>query len=501
MAGFHAPQDGDSSRPPYPNTSCFLDRLSEASMSKKKLYFVSLGCPKNRVDSEMMLGMAGQSGYEIVDEAEGADLLVVNTCSFIEQARQESVDVILDLAELRSAHEGKKLVVAGCLSQRYPEQLKEELPEVDHFLGTGQIHRFQEILAEEAPRDLASSAPGWLYTHNSPRLQSTPFYTAYVKIAEGCDRTCSFCAIPSFRGKQKSRPIEDIVEEVRQLCSRGVKEINLIAQELNGYGRDLPKSSTGARIELADLLEALEQVEPGPFWIRLLYMYPHGFTDRLIGAIANSKRVVPYIDMPLQHASDAVLRRMRRAGTHQDIRQLLDKLRGAVPGITLRSTFLVGFPGETEEDFQQLYDFLQEQRFDRVGIFAFSREEGTASHDLPDQVDPEVAEERRRILYELQTEISKDNLTRYLGRTIEVIVEGVSEESDLLLEGRFAGQAPEIDGTIYINDGQASPGSIVQVEIEQTGDHDLVGGIVAHGPLQPVAISLPPLVLQHSESP
>ncbi|MCB9639269.1 MAG: 30S ribosomal protein S12 methylthiotransferase RimO [Myxococcales bacterium] len=468
-------------------------------MSKKKLYFVSLGCPKNRVDSEMMLGMAGESGYELVEDAESADLLVVNTCSFIEQARQESVDVILDLAELRTQHADKKLVVAGCLSQRYPDQLKDELPEVDHFLGTGQINRFQEILQTEAPRDLADGAPGWLYTHNSPRLQSTPFYTAYVKIAEGCDRTCSFCAIPSFRGKQKSRPIEDIVEEVRQLCARGVKEINLIAQELNGYGRDLPKSPSGQRIELADLLEALEQVEPGPFWIRLLYMYPHGFSDRLIGAIANSKRVVPYIDMPLQHASDAVLRKMRRAGNGQDIRNLLDKLRGAVPGITLRTTFLVGFPGETEEDFQQLYDFIQEQRFDRVGIFAFSREEGTASHDLPDQVDPEIAEERRRILYELQTEISKENLDRYLGRTIEVLVEGISEESELLLEGRFAGQAPDIDGTIYINDGQAMPGDIVQVEVEQTGDHDLVGGIVAHGPAEPQIITIPPLVLQHSQ--
>ena len=468
----------------------------EANMSKKKIYFVSLGCPKNRVDSEMMLGLAGQAGYEIVEEAEQADLMVVNTCSFIEQARQESVDVILDLAELRQQRPEQKLVVAGCLSQRYPTQLQEELPEVDHFLGTGEIHRFQEILGSDAPRDLASAAPGWLYSHQSPRLQSTPFYTAYVKIAEGCDRTCSFCAIPSFRGRQRSRPIDDIVEEVRQLASRGVVEINLIAQELNGYGRDLPKHPSGRRIDLADLLEALEVVQPGPAWIRLLYMYPHGFNDRIIHAMAQCKRIVPYIDMPLQHASDSVLRRMRRIGTREEIRTLLNKLRGAVPGITLRSTFLVGFPGETEEDFQQLYDFLEEQRFDRVGIFAFSREEGTPSYDLPDQIDPALAEERRQILYERQSEISREHLTRYLGRTLEVLVEGVSEESEWLLEGRFAGQAPDIDGTIYINDGEAQPGEFVQIVIEQTGDHDLVGGIVAHGRTTPALIE--PLHLIHS---
>lgn len=448
-------------------------------MAEKKLHFVSLGCPKNQVDSEIMLGMAQQQGYELVDTAEAADLLVVNTCSFIELARKESVDAILDLAEIRQQYQDKKLVVTGCLPQRYPTELAEELPEVDHFIGTGQIPEFASVLSNgEAPRDLASQAPGWLYSHNSPRMQSTPFYTAYVKIAEGCDRTCAFCAIPSFRGKQKSRPIESIVEEVRQLASRGVLEINLIAQELNGYGRDLPRKADGSRVELADLLAALEEVEPGPRWIRLLYLYPHGFSDRLIEQMASSKRVVPYIDMPLQHVSDNVLRGMRRASNGAMIRELLQKLRGAIPSLVVRTTLLVGFPGETDDDFRQLQDFLDEQEFDRVGVFAYSPEEGTTAFDRTDNVDPDVAEERRSQLYEQQAAISERKLQAYMDREVEVLVEGLSDESDLLLQGRLATQAPEIDGVVYINDGRSFPGQIERVRIEQTGTHDLVGGIV-----------------------
>lgn len=448
-------------------------------MSEQKIHFVSLGCPKNRVDSEVMLGMAHNEGYELVSNPEEADLLVVNTCGFIDAARRESVDTILELADIRQSNPDSKLVVTGCLSQRYSKELQEELPEVDHFVGTGQIPEFQSVLTKgEAPRNLSDAAPGWIYSHQSPRMQSTPFYTAYVKIAEGCDRTCTFCAIPSFRGKQKSRPVRSIVEEVRDLASRGVKEVNLIAQELNGYGRDLPKGISKQRIDLADLLAELESVTPGPMWMRLLYMYPHGFTDKIIEQLSRSQRLVPYIDMPLQHISNSVLRRMKRAGKGDQIRTLLDKLRTAVPGITMRTTFLVGFPGETDEDFEELYDFIQEQRFDRVGIFAFSPEEGTPSFDLPDPVEAAVAEERRQRLYELQAEISKQNLERFLGQTIDVLVEGVSDESELLLQGRFAGQAPEIDGVVYINDGEAKPGDVVPVLIEQTGEHDLVGGIV-----------------------
>ena len=448
-------------------------------MSEKKLFFVSLGCPKNRVDSEVMLGMAQGTGYQVSQAPEDADILVVNTCSFIENARQESIDTILEMAEIKEQYPGKKLVVTGCLPQRYPEELSKELTEVDHFIGTGQIPAFQEVLStDEADRDLASEAPGWLYSHMSPRVLSTPSYMAYVKIAEGCDRNCTFCAIPSFRGKQKSRPIESIVEEVRSLCSQGVVEINLIAQELNGYGRDLPHLPDGRKPDLADLLLALEDVDPGPHWIRLHYLYPYKFTNRMIKVMANSKRVVPYVDMPLQHISNNVLKKMKRAGTDAHIRHLLDQLRTEIPGITIRTTFLVGFPGETEEDFQELYNFLEEQRFDRVGIFGFSKEEGTPSHDYPDQVPEDVIEERKRMLYELQAEISEEKLQRFMDQTVEVLVEGVSEETELLLEGRFAGQAPEIDGTVYINDGTASPGDIVQVRIEQTGEHDIVGGIV-----------------------
>lgn len=449
-------------------------------MAEQKIHYVSLGCPKNRVDSEVMLGMASEEGYTVVPHPEEADVLVVNTCSFIDAARRESVDAILEMADIKQAYPGKKLVVTGCLPQRYPEELAKELPEVDHFVGTGQIPSFRNVLHNEnAPRDLASEAPGWLYSHQSPRLQSTPFYTSYVKIAEGCDRTCAFCAIPSFRGKQKSRTISSIVAEVQDLATRGVKEINLIAQELNGYGRDLPKGTSKTRIVLADLLQALEEVEPGPQWIRLLYMYPHGFDERLVTQIAQSTRVVPYIDMPLQHISDTVLRRMRRAGNGQDIRNLLANLRSAIPQLTVRTTFLVGFPGETEDDFQQLKEFIIEQEFDRVGIFAFSPEEGTSSFELPDPVDPDVAEARRKELYDIQEAISEKKLARFLNKELQVLVEGVSDESDLLLQGRFAGQAPDIDGVVYINDGEANKGDMVTVHIEQTGQHDLVGGIVS----------------------
>lgn len=449
-------------------------------MASKRIHFVSLGCPKNQVDSEVMLGMAQKAGYSLTAEPGEADLLVVNTCSFIESAREESVGTILDLAEIRQNNPDTKLVVAGCLSQRYPEALQEELPEVDHFLGTGQIPEFEKLLGPkvEAPRDLASAAPGWLYSHNSPRMQSTPFYTAYVKIAEGCDRTCAFCAIPSFRGKQKSRTIDDIVQEVTTLSGRGVREINLIAQELNGYGRDLSIGKQDTT-DLADLLLALDDIPNGPDWIRLHYMYPYRFSERLVDVIANSPRVLPYIDMPLQHISDPVLRKMRRAGNSDKIRGLLDQLRTAIPDLTIRTTFLVGFPGETDKDFQELADFLQEQRFDRVGIFSFSKEEGTSSFDMTPEVPEEVAEERRAYLYEMQAEISRSNLEEYLDKELTVLVEGVSEESEWLMEGRFAGQAPGIDGVVYINDGRPKPGEMVQVLIEQVGEHDLVGGVVS----------------------
>ena len=300
------------------------------------------------------------------------------------------------------------------------------------------------------------------------------------KIAEGCDRTCSFCAIPSFRGKQKSRPIESVVEEIKTLVQQGVQEINLIAQELNGYGRDLPWMKNEKRKpDLADLLIAIENISPGPRWVRLHYLYPYKFTPRMVRVIANSNCIVPYLDMPLQHISDPLLKRMRRAGSSAHVKRLLEDLRSQFPHLTLRTTFLVGFPGETEQDFLELEAFIQEQHFDRVGIFSFSREEGTHSFDLDKQVPENIQEERRSHLYNIQKDISKKNLKKYLGKKIEVLVEGVSEESEWLLEGRFAGQAPEIDGTVYINDGKANPGDFVNIQVEQTGEHDLVGGIVS----------------------
>jgi ribosomal protein S12 methylthiotransferase len=427
-----------------------------------------------------MLGMAAEAGYSLVDQAEFADILVVNTCSFIEAAKRESIDAILDLADIKQRYPEKKLVVAGCLPQRYIRELEVELGEVDHFVGTGQIPDFASILQHaDAPRNLATSQPGWLYSHDSPRMQSTPFYTAYVKIAEGCDRRCAFCAIPSFRGHQQSRMIDSIVEEVRDLSSKGVVEINIIAQELNAYGRDLPLSASGQRADLRALLIALEQIEPGPRWIRLLYLYPHRLDLPLIKQIAQSRRIVPYIDLPLQHICDPILRKMKRTGNSRTIRALLDRLRSHIPNLAIRTTFLVGFPGETDGDFEQLCEFVEEQQFDHLGVFVYSPEEGTAAYNYTNSIDPDIALERQRILYAKQETISESKLRRFVGQEVEVLVEGVSEESELLIEGRMPTQAPQIDGVVFINDGHAPVGTIVHVLIEQSGTHDLVGGIVS----------------------
>ncbi len=441
----------------------------------KKIYFVSLGCPKNLVDSEVMLGLAQEEGYEMVIEAEEADLLVINTCSFIEDARKESIDGILELAELKEAYPSKKLIVTGCLPQRYPEELAKELHEVDHFIGTSDIPRFRDLLRGEATaRTFVSSEPSsWLYSHLSPRILSTPFYTAYVKIAEGCDRHCAFCAIPTFRGNQLSRPMDSIIEEVKLLAQQGVVEINLIAQELNGYGRDLADGTN-----LLKLLEALEKNDQTPPWIRLLYLYPHDISDELIDFIARSNKILPYIDMPIQHVNPKILKRMGRGQTAKEIRTLIPKLRDKIPNLTLRTTLLVGFPGETEEDFEELYHFIEEEPFDHLGVFAYSKEEGTRAYDLSDEIPFEIAQQRQKLLYDLQAEISAQRLQRLIDRDIEVLVEGISDESEFLLQGRSKSQAPDIDGVTYINDGQAQAGEIVTIRIEQVGEHDLVGGII-----------------------
>ena len=449
-----------------------------------RVFFVSLGCPKNRVDSEIMLGELAQREYEVVQSAEEADLLVVNTCSFVEEAREESVDAILDLARAKADPGGpdKKLVVAGCLSQRYADELKVELPEVDLFLGTGDHWRIGELLdgpaAVAAPGIVAPTPravvgrPGYNYDSYSPRLRTTPSWSAYVKIAEGCSQVCSFCIIPRLRGGQQSRVASDVVREVQQLAEQGVKEINLIAQDLTHYGSDL-KDGT----ELAPLLRQLARID-GIHWVRLLYCYPHAFTDELIDVIATEDRVAKYVDMPLQHIADPMLTRMRRRFSEAGTRELCQKLRQRIPELVFRTTFIVGHPGETDDEFRALYDFVGEQRFERVGVFKYSREDGTRSARMPGQVMTLVKEDRYHRLMTLQQGISAAHCEALIGREIEVLVEGLSEETDLLLQGRTYGQAPEIDGVTYLNEGWAEPGAIVRAEVVDAGDYDLVARIL-----------------------
>ncbi len=463
----------------------------------KKLYFVSLGCPKNRVDSEIMLGELTARDYTVVDSAEEADLLVVNTCSFVEEAREESVDTILDLARAKTESGDKKaLVVAGCLAQRYAKELEVEIPEVDAFLGTGDHWRIGHFVDErlgtsQAAKNLVSEVraegegegvtpaplsivgrPGYNYDAYSPRVVTTPPWTAYVKIAEGCSQMCSYCIIPRLRGKAKSRPIDDVVAEVENLAGRGVKEVNLIAQDLTHYGDDRKDGTT-----LAGLLRELVKVE-GIHWIRLLYLYPHSFTDELIELIASEPKIAKYIDMPLQHISDNVLTIMRRRFSEADTRALVKKLRAQIPGLVFRTTFIVGHPGETEEDFRTLMDFVAESRFERMGVFKYSTEEGTHAARRTDHVLTLQKEDRYHRLMTLQQGISAELQQAMIGQTFEVICEGRSEETELLLQARSQGQAPEIDGVTYLNEGWAEPGQIVTVEVVDAGDYDLVARVV-----------------------
>ncbi|MFT7578819.1 MAG: ribosomal protein S12 methylthiotransferase [Myxococcota bacterium] len=457
------------------------------SENPKKVFFVSLGCPKNRVDSEIMLGDLAQRDYEIVDSAEEAELLVVNTCSFIEEAREESVDTILELAGAKTAAAAagtqKKLVVAGCLAQRYSADLAKDIPEVDMFLGTGDHWRIGNLLGESegsggknllepgATRVAPITSvgrPGYNYDAYSPRIITTDPWTAYVKIAEGCSQRCAFCIIPRLRGGAKSRGIEDVVREVTDLASRGVKEINLIAQDLTHYGDDLKDGTS-----LEALLRELVKID-GVHWFRLLYCYPHNFTDGLIDLIATEPKIASYVDMPLQHISDPMLTIMRRRFSEEGTRELVKKMRERIPDLHFRTTFIVGHPGETEEDFVKLLEFVRESRFERVGVFKYSREDGTKAARRDDHVMTLMKEDRFHRLMTVQQEIANELHDAMVGREVEVLVEGVSEETELLLKGRTYGQAPEIDGVTYINEGYATPGSIVRAEVVDSGDYDIV---------------------------
>jgi ribosomal protein S12 methylthiotransferase len=438
----------------------------------KSLYMMTLGCPKNRVDSEVMLGTLQQRGYHLVQEASLAEVIVVNTCAFLKAAEQESVDNILELAEHKKTGRCNTLVVTGCLVQRHGEALLQELPEVDHFLGTGAYVQLGDVLAAEAsPRQIIPD-PDYIATAAVPRVNSMPGYTAYLKIAEGCDNTCAFCIIPTLRGAQRSRSIADLVAEAHSLAEGGVKELNLVAQDLTAYGHDLPGRPT-----LAQLLRALCQVDVR--WIRLHYAYPRVFPDELIEVMATEPKVARYLDMPLQHASDRLLRTMKRGRDSSFLKALVKKLRERVPGLTFRTSLIVGLPGETEADFELLQDFVKEQRFERLGVFQYSDEEGTAAYEMSDKVPKKTIERRWRQLMAVQKRISREQNRALVGQRLQVLVEGVSPETDLLLVGRHQGQAPEIDGQVYLNEGLAYPGELVTVEVTEAHDYDVVGRVVA----------------------
>ncbi len=438
----------------------------------RTIHFVSLGCPKNRVDTEVMLGVSGDAGFELVEEAEDAEIIVVNTCGFIGPAKEESIDTILRMGQLKESGRCEKLVVAGCLSQRYPGELAEEMPEVDHFLGSSDMLRLREVLDGDAARMLVGNPAEWTVRASDPRRLSVRAHSAYVKIAEGCDRTCSFCAIPAIRGKQRSRPIDDVVREVEQLVSLGMVEANLVSQDTIGWGRDLD-----GRPGLADLVAAVAEV-PGLRWVRLHYLYPETMRDDLVELLGQHPRVLPYVDMPLQHASDAMLRRMRRGHGGKRLYRVVETLRARVPDLVFRTTFIVGHPGETDADFQELSDFVRWAELDHVGVFLYSHEEDTRSGGMADLVPAKTARARHRKLMSLQRPISRRSLRRRVGEELEVLVDGPSDEHELLLEGRWWGQAPEVDGKVYLANGRAAPGEIRRALVTAAADYDLVADLL-----------------------
>ncbi|MBR4904799.1 MAG: 30S ribosomal protein S12 methylthiotransferase RimO [Selenomonadaceae bacterium] len=426
-----------------------------------KAGFVSLGCAKNLIDTEVMLGIMRKNGIEITANPADADILIVNTCAFILSAKEESITTILNLADYK-AGKCRSLIVAGCLGQLYKENLLEEMPEVDAIIGTGAWNRIMEAIEETlcGRRVTLIGEREIIYDAKTPRIRTTPDYTAYVKIAEGCNNRCSFCSIPLIRGRQISRPIEDIKSEVEKLSEQGVKEINLIAQDTTAYGTDIY-----GKPQLVELLRELVKIEKIR-WIRILYSYPRRFTDELIDLIAGEEKICKYVDLPLQHASDKILKLMNRPDNRKSIEALLKKIREKIPDVAIRSTFIVGFPGETDEDFLELKNFLQEQRLDKVGIFTYSREEDTAAYDLPDQISEEVMQERYHELMSLQSLISQEINESLEGRELEVLIENRDEEVPEVVAGRSYRDAPEVDGLVYIeNDGRSKAGDIVRVKV------------------------------------
>jgi ribosomal protein S12 methylthiotransferase len=447
-----------------------MKRAEDAAAELRKVHFLSLGCPKNLVDGEVMQGMLVRAGHELVYDPAQADVLVVNTCSFIDEAKEESIEAILDLSRYKQDGRASRLIVTGCLAERYGTVLRESMPEVDVFVGTGDFMALPKLLTAAAPRPTYVGAQHVLPPADAPRVQATPFYTSFLKIAEGCNRTCSFCIIPKIRGRQESRGIDSLVDEARRLAASGVRELSLIAQDLTSYGTDRDDGAS-----LARLLQALLEVD-GIDWFRLLYMYPQHVTDDLLRLIAREERICSYLDMPLQHGSDRMLRAMRRgsAGAGRRLRDMVARIRDRVPGVVLRSSFIVGFPGETEDDFAELLDFLQDCRFERVGVFRYSHEEGTAADELGAHVDEKVKETRRATAMRLQSRIARAaNLTQ-VGETLPVLVCGQLDNGQWY--GRTQGQAADIDGVVLLR-GQLAweVGSIVPVKITRASTYDLEG--------------------------
>ena len=459
---------------------------------------ISLGCPKNLVDSEVMLGLAQEQGHQLTRDAADADVLIVNTCAFIDKAKQESIDTILEMAEHKKTGACKRLVVTGCLAERYRDELREQIPEIDAILGTGEVPQIVEAIGirdsglgiqtlpllrsngehvwtgDRGPRiDRLGTGdlPTYLYDASTPRLLATPRHYAYVKIAEGCDYKCAFCIIPTLRGKYRSRSHESIVTEAERLAAQGVKELLLISQDTTFYGID-----RGDRGALARLLRALNRID-GLEWIRMLYLYPTTITDDVLGAMAESSKVCKYIDLPLQHASDPVLKRMKRPGTRAGYERLLDRIRQQVPGVTLRTTFIVGFPGETDADFAELESFVESVGFDHVGVFTYSHEEGTSAHGLPDDVPAAVKKRRQSGVMRLQRRIVERAHRSRIGSQVRILIDGPSAEHDLVLRGRLEGQAPEIDPQVYLTDcdpSELTPGQFIQAEVVGNRAYDLV---------------------------
>jgi ribosomal protein S12 methylthiotransferase len=464
-----------------------------------KVGFISLGCPKNLVDGEVMLGLAREAGHEITGDATSADVVVVNTCAFIDSAKEESVDAILEIAELKRRTPGQRLVVTGCLAERYRDELRTEIPEIDAVLGTGEVPDIVRALNGHAPSaaapvrvfrsrheidafgapqpgapDEPQRNPTYLYDASTPRELSTPRHYAYIKIGEGCDYTCAFCIIPTLRGRYRSRDADSVVREAEQLAARGVRELLLVSQDTSYFGVD-----RGERGALARLLRRLNGVD-GIEWVRLLYLYPTTITDDVLDAMADCSKVCRYIDLPLQHASADVLRRMRRPGHRPAYDRLLQRIRTRLPDVTLRTTFIVGFPGETDADFEELQSFVRDTRFDHVGVFTYSHEEGTRAFALTDDVPARTKAARRAALMRLQRRVVAGRHRARVGEQVRVLVDGPSADSALVLQGRLEGQAPDIDSVVYLSDGDASaicPGSFVRAQVTGFRGYDLIATV------------------------